>query len=500
VLNQDFQEVEQSNAEARLDVLEAQLEADLLQMRATVTEFTQIAQILIAAPNATDTSQLTIDLVNANQVSAFAFVVDGFVLGQEVNLTTGELFNSTLPIFSLLANSSLSDFDPFGTPKAHFMKGDAAYIVGAKSLGIGNQTAVLVVLREMDAAYFSQLASRAGLAGVWENGEQAGVHLEGDVLAGYVPLYGPDGESHGTIRVEMSREITEGGWQSIFFLLGCITLISLAFVFVSAIFVKKYVLNRISIAKRDMESRTRQRDWGRRMDLGGDDEIQGMAVQFNALMDELHRQETALQEAHDGLERYARVLSHDLRSPLSTLNLNLHLLSLRDDGEEIPRMQRTVKRIDEQILRILEEARASSRESTDANAALEGVLEDLSAEIAAHKAIVSSEPLPTVGLGLSPLRSVLQNLIGNSIKAGVRKAPVTVSVDGGVHDGGAFIRIQDNGRGMDSETLERVKKEFEGEGYGIGLATCYRIMAKVGRLEMESTPGVGTTATLWFDA
>lgn len=469
-------------------------------MRATVTEFSQLTQIIVAAPNATDAGQLTLDLVHANQVAAFAFVMDGLFLGQEVNLTTGELYNSTLPIFSSLANSSISKFDPTGTSKAHFMKANEAYLVGAKSLDLGNQSLVLIVLREMDDAYFSQLVTRAGLVGAWEPGEKSGVHLEGGDLSGYVPLYGPEGESHGSIHVAMSREITEGGWQSLSYLLGSIALISVAFVVLSGGFVKKYVLDRIRIAKKDMESRTRNRDWGRPMDLGGDDEIQGMAVQFNALMDELHRQEVALKEAHDGFERYARVLSHDLRSPLSTLNLNLHLVSLRDDGEEISRMQRTVARIDEQILQILDDARASSRESTDANGALDGVLEDLSAEVAAKHATVVVEPLPAVPLGLGPLRSVLQNLIGNSLKAGDGKAPVRVLVDGGVHGEGAFIRIQDNGRGMDHETLQRVKKEFEGEGYGIGLATCYRIMAKVGRLEMESAPGVGTTATLWFDA
>ena len=66
-----------------------------------------------------------------------------------------------------------------------------------------------------------------------------------------------------------------------------------------------------------------------------------------------------------------------------------------------------------------------------------------------------------------------------------------------------MIRVRDTGTGIQPEDLPRVGQAFfttkKGRGTGLGLAVSHRIMEQHGgRLQLESVPGVGTTATLIF--
>ena len=71
--------------------------------------------------------------------------------------------------------------------------------------------------------------------------------------------------------------------------------------------------------------------------------------------------------------------------------------------------------------------------------------------------------------------------------------------------GGVEVRVEDNGTGMDAETLERIFEPFyttkpTGEGTGLGLSLTYEIVVHGhgGRLDVDSEPGEGTTFTVWI--
>lgn len=497
ILGDDFAALEKQDAESRLALLQEELDQDEIEMRATMGEFIQIAGIIMAS-NQTDSDygNLTAHLLTANQIDAFAFGVNGTIIGQTFNWATLELENSTRPVFAKLANSSLAS-GSLTDVQYGIIKGDARYLVAGQTMSFGNQSGSLFILREMDADYLQSLAMETGLQPIWVDGAHDGVAVDGDQLRGGLALYSADDEPVGTLEVHMDRDITSNFERTWMVLAGGLILVVVLFGITISILLRVFVLNRVRRAKDSMEQIASDQRWDTPMELGGNDEIARMADQFNFLMAELEHAQAEILAKNESLERYARALSHDLRSPLSTLNLNLHLLAMRDDGEEIPRMQRTVKRLDEQILMILETARQQASGYVDANQTIAGVIEDLESQSIALGATVDVQPLPMVPLAEPKLRSLLQNLLENSMKYH-NGSGAHIQVDGGAFDGGSYITIKDDGIGMSPEILATVREEFVGDGYGIGLATCHQIMAEVGEMEIESKEGEGTTFTLWF--
>jgi signal transduction histidine kinase len=71
-------------------------------------------------------------------------------------------------------------------------------------------------------------------------------------------------------------------------------------------------------------------------------------------------------------------------------------------------------------------------------------------------------------------------------------------------NGESLIVVRDNGEGITSENLQRIFDPFfttkdVGEGMGLGLSICYRIMKQHGgRIQVESEPGAYAEFTLHF--
>jgi PAS domain S-box-containing protein len=104
------------------------------------------------------------------------------------------------------------------------------------------------------------------------------------------------------------------------------------------------------------------------------------------------------------------------------------------------------------------------------------------------------------------LKQILLNLLSNSVKFTPSGGRVTVSAS---HNTEGFrLAVEDTGIGIAAEDIEtalrpfgqidsRLARKYQGTGLGLPLA---QSMAELhgGRLELRSTPGEGTTATLWL--
>jgi light-regulated signal transduction histidine kinase (bacteriophytochrome) len=218
-----------------------------------------------------------------------------------------------------------------------------------------------------------------------------------------------------------------------------------------------------------------------------------------------------LVRSNEDLQRFANFISHDLRSPLRSIQAFSQLISARyqeklgDEGEEwLIFIRNGAERMSRLIDDLLDYSRASNSDRavslSDCNHLLESALLNLQHAIEESGAVITSEPLPALPVDPQLVR-VFQNLIDNAIKyrwAG-RVPRIHVSVQ---NEGNCWrFSVQDNGIGFEMEHAERIFRIFqrlhpEGqfEGTGIGLAVCRQIIERQGgKIWAESVPGRGSS-------
>lgn len=95
------------------------------------------------------------------------------------------------------------------------------------------------------------------------------------------------------------------------------------------------------------------------------------------------------------------------------------------------------------------------------------------------------------------IEQIVMNLVVNARRAMPRGGALSISTSG--NDKTLALRVVDTGVGMDAATLSRIFEPFfttrsSGEGTGLGLSMVRDLVRRMdGRVEAESTPGVGTT-------
>jgi light-regulated signal transduction histidine kinase (bacteriophytochrome) len=229
----------------------------------------------------------------------------------------------------------------------------------------------------------------------------------------------------------------------------------------------------------------------------------------------LEQRSNALAKSNEDLNSFARVVTHDLKSPLSTFALNLRLLHTQAEAsgdakemERIARMERQVVKMDDRIDGILAYSRSRDADVRMTPVALDdvlvGVLDDLAADIGTTGTDLRIEALPTVRGDAQQLAQVLQNLIANAIKFAKPGQRPRVRVWSEPSRTGWAVHIEDQGVGFLPDDVDKMFKPFSRlsnsngrEGHGVGLASCARIMERHGgRLHAQGYPGKGARFTM----
>jgi PAS domain S-box-containing protein len=240
---------------------------------------------------------------------------------------------------------------------------------------------------------------------------------------------------------------------------------------------------------------------------------------LNASLEERVQQRTAqLQAANQELEAFSYSVSHDLRTPLSSIagfsgllgkEIAANALSERSQ-HYLARIRAGVVQMSELIDALLALAQLSRTslhwDSVDLSALAQKVLDGRREREPDRQVTLDIQPDLVVQGDALLLRQVLDNLLGNAWKFSSKQAQAHISfrrelcVDGGA-DGEAVYAVQDNGAGFDmaySEKLfgafQRLHTEADFAGTGIGLATVQRIVARHGgRVWAKSAAGSGAT-------
>ena len=119
-----------------------------------------------------------------------------------------------------------------------------------------------------------------------------------------------------------------------------------------------------------------------------------------------------------------------------------------------------------------------------------------------YKAKVHKEygVLPLVRCVPAQINQVFMNILVNAAHAIENMGDITLKT--GVEGENVWISISDNGRGMPEAVCKRIFEPFfttkpVGQGTGLGLSLAYSIIQKhKGRIDVNSTEGVGTTFTI----
>ena len=221
-----------------------------------------------------------------------------------------------------------------------------------------------------------------------------------------------------------------------------------------------------------------------------------------------------LEKANKELDRFVYSVSHDLKSPLSSVLGLITIAEMSDETEEIKKcvsMMRTrVDQLSKFIEEIIEFARYSRSEihhddHVEVRSLVDGVIENFAYLDNRGKIDIRNEvdASCTLGTDMGRLRIVLNNLIGNAIKYHdfSKEYPfIRIACEKGENE--IRILVQDNGTGIDRDLQEKVFEMFyrasqSSDGSGLGLYIARDMMNDLkGSLSLESEPGQGSTFLL----
>jgi signal transduction histidine kinase len=217
----------------------------------------------------------------------------------------------------------------------------------------------------------------------------------------------------------------------------------------------------------------------------------------------------SLARANRELEAFTASVSHDLRSPLTTIagQAGLLELSLPNGTEEqrrrLTRIQSSVKQMSELIEALLALSRISRhtlhREIVDVSAMAEGIIQDLSQKDPARQVTVTIQPNMTVHGDRRLLADLFENLLSNAWKFTSKTSQPRIEIGQSNHGSMATLHVRDNGAGFDMLYEQKLFKPFqrlhgasEFDGSGVGLATVARIVDRHGgRIWAEGKPHAG---------
>jgi signal transduction histidine kinase len=220
-----------------------------------------------------------------------------------------------------------------------------------------------------------------------------------------------------------------------------------------------------------------------------------------------------LAEQKDALENFAKVLAHDLKSPIATVVGFAALLEEELQEDQIDRKKaldgcRRVTRATRTMQRMIDTLRQYTQLDghvefgpVSMQSVVEEVLGAMNQITSERGATVRFSGLPTIRGNGPQLVQLMQNLLGNAVKYCESRAPI-VEIHSRKRDDGAWLfEVRDNGIGIPEGQFERIFEAFRRlhspgrfEGTGLGLAICRKIIERhSGSIWCSSSKGEGSS-------
>lgn len=250
-----------------------------------------------------------------------------------------------------------------------------------------------------------------------------------------------------------------------------------------------------------------------------------------------------LTEANEEIQRFAYIVSHDLRSPLvNIMGFTSELEALRTDifdqvarlstelaalnaqaaeaadtgeierlgadfDEAIRFIKTSIGNMDRLINAVLKLSREGRREFRPERVDMDELLSSITATVT-HRAVelgarIEVGALPSIETDRLAVEQIFANLVDNALKYGREGEPLHIEIMGRTSGTHAIYDVRDNGRGIDPGDHARVFELFrrsgpqDRPGEGIGLAHVRALVRRLsGTMGLSSTLGQGSTFTV----
>lgn len=240
----------------------------------------------------------------------------------------------------------------------------------------------------------------------------------------------------------------------------------------------------------------------------GDTPHRKIGAHIDMSSDTLLHLNSKLAEANERIAQFSRIASHDLRSPLRAIK-GLAFLTLHDPDSSlspsgVEHLERVINRIghmDRLVCELLEYSSSGLDEVAPTETDVDQVLDDVVQLIdPGDLAIEVDSTVGRVTTTASPLTICVRNMIDNACKHHDRNDG-TVRVRARLEDRWLEIVVSDDGPGIPEAHQEKIFEPFYStnseSGTGLGLAHVKRVVEQYdGSLDLESTPGQGSTFTV----
>jgi signal transduction histidine kinase len=241
------------------------------------------------------------------------------------------------------------------------------------------------------------------------------------------------------------------------------------------------------------------------------EELKVNAATVSTQIAEIRQLNEKLSKNNERLKEFTYAISHDLKTPLSTLKLASDYLQGNPSGEDVPAYQailsRSVNRLDKTIHSLIEILDTQNQEThivreLSFDEVLSELLEELEEKIQSTSAVIETDfaEVPRIRYIEGYLQSLLRNLLSNSLKYRDPERPLTIRAQTLRKGERVILSFADTGSGMDlTKIKERLFIPFTrfstgSDGKGIGL---YLVKSMVenngGSVSVQSAPGEGTT-------
>ncbi|GAA0515127.1 hypothetical protein GCM10008992_13750 [Halorubrum aquaticum] len=149
-----------------------------------------------------------------------------------------------------------------------------------------------------------------------------------------------------------------------------------------------------------------------------DDAAVGRLVINSRDVSERKRRERRLADRNERLDRFASIVSHDLRNPLSVIRGSIEMARVKDDTEPLERGERATERIEQLVSELLTLARQGSGIDEPTEFSLKGVVRDAWGTAGGERAELVVAADARIRGDRGRLRQAFENLFRNSVEHG----------------------------------------------------------------------------------